>query len=113
MSIAIVNTFDSSQRSDSAEIRLYYETHGDPADPALLLVNGYSSQILGWYPGFREQLAERERFVVSFDNRDVGLSTHLGRDRGGPRRSEQGRHQGCGRWRAHAAGAVHAVRLRR
>ena len=77
MSIAIVNTFDSSQRSDSAEIRLYYETHGDPADPALLLVNGYSSQILGWYPGFREQLAERGRFVVSFDNRDVGLSTHL------------------------------------
>ncbi|WP_428116472.1 alpha/beta fold hydrolase [Candidatus Poriferisodalis sp.] len=58
-------------------IELYYETHGDRADPALLLVNGYSSQILGWFAGFRERLAEQGRFVVSFDNRDVGLSTHL------------------------------------
>lgn len=58
-------------------IELYYETHGDPSDPALLLVNGFSSQINGWFPGFREALAERGRYVVSFDNRDVGLSTHL------------------------------------
>lgn len=58
-------------------IQLYYETHGDPGDPALLLVNGFSAQILGWFDGFREALAERGRFVVSFDNRDVGLSTHL------------------------------------
>ncbi len=59
------------------DIDLYYETHGNPADPALVLVNGFSSQILGWYDGFREALAERGRFVISFDNRDVGLSTHL------------------------------------
>lgn len=58
-------------------IELYYETHGDPADPALLLVNGFSSQILGWADGFREQFADRGRHVISFDNRDVGLSTHL------------------------------------
>ena len=82
MPYATVNTFDSSgpdsgERCETTEIRLYYETHGDPADPALLLVNGYSSQILGWRAGFREQLAERGRFVISFDNRDVGLSTHL------------------------------------
>lgn len=58
-------------------IELYYETHGDPADPALVLVNGYTSQIGQWGDGFREALAARGRFVVSFDNRDVGLSTHL------------------------------------
>lgn len=58
-------------------IQLYYETHGDPADPALVLVNGYTSQIGQWGDGFREALAGRGRFVVSFDNRDVGLSTHL------------------------------------
>ncbi len=58
-------------------IELYYETHGDPADPALLLVNGYSSQLLQWGEGFREELAARNRFVISFDNRDTGLSTHL------------------------------------
>jgi pimeloyl-ACP methyl ester carboxylesterase len=58
-------------------IELYYETHGDPADPALLLVNGYTSQITQWGEGFREALAARGRYVISFDNRDVGLSTHL------------------------------------
>lgn len=58
-------------------IDLYYETHGDPDDPALLLVNGYSAQLVQWGEGFREALAARGRFVVSFDNRDTGLSTHL------------------------------------
>jgi pimeloyl-ACP methyl ester carboxylesterase len=58
-------------------IELYYETHGSPDDPAFLLVNGFSSQILGWADGFREALAEQGRYVISFDNRDVGLSTHL------------------------------------
>ncbi len=58
-------------------IELYYETHGDPANPALLLVNGFTAQILNWADGFREGLAARGFFVVSFDNRDVGLSTHL------------------------------------
>jgi pimeloyl-ACP methyl ester carboxylesterase len=61
----------------SNDIELYYETHGDPADPALLLVHGLGAQIVGWPPGFREELAGRGRFVISFDNRDVGLSTHL------------------------------------
>ena len=58
-------------------IQLYYETHGDPDDPALLLVNGFTAQILNWAEGFREGLAARGFHVVSFDNRDVGLSTHL------------------------------------
>jgi pimeloyl-ACP methyl ester carboxylesterase len=58
-------------------ITLYYETHGNPADPALLLVNGYTSQIVQWGEGYREAFAARGLFVISFDNRDVGLSTHL------------------------------------
>jgi pimeloyl-ACP methyl ester carboxylesterase len=64
-------------KAASNGIELYYETHGDPADPALLLVNGYTSQLLGWGEGYREAYAARGRFVISFDNRDVGLSTHL------------------------------------
>ncbi|MGH1502365.1 MAG: alpha/beta fold hydrolase [Acidimicrobiales bacterium] len=63
--------------ASSNGIELYYETHGDPDDPALLLVNGFSSQILGWPDGLRETFAARGRYVISFDNRDVGLSTHL------------------------------------
>lgn len=63
--------------ASSNRIDLYYETHGDPSDPVLLLVNGLGSQIVQWGDGYREALAERGRFVVSFDNRDVGLSTHF------------------------------------
>ena len=58
-------------------IDLYYETHGDRSDPALLMVNGYTSQITQWGDGYREALAARGRYVITFDNRDVGLSTHL------------------------------------
>jgi pimeloyl-ACP methyl ester carboxylesterase len=38
---------------------------------------GLGTQMLGWPDGFCEALAERGRWVVRFDNRDVGLSTHL------------------------------------
>jgi pimeloyl-ACP methyl ester carboxylesterase len=72
-----MGTVGSMPFADSNGIKLYYETHGDPADPALLLVNGYTSQITQWGEGYCEALAARGRFVISFDNRDVGLSTHL------------------------------------
>ena len=58
-------------------IEIAYETFGDPADPPLLLVMGLGTQMLGWPDAFCEDLAERGHHVVRFDNRDVGLSTHL------------------------------------
>ena len=38
---------------------------------------GLATQMLGWPEGFCRQLAERGYRVVRFDNRDIGLSTHL------------------------------------
>jgi pimeloyl-ACP methyl ester carboxylesterase len=58
-------------------IELAYETFGDPADPPVLLVMGLATQMLGWPEGFCAELVARGFFVVRFDNRDVGLSTHL------------------------------------
>ncbi|MGF1599230.1 MAG: alpha/beta fold hydrolase [Acidimicrobiales bacterium] len=58
-------------------IELCYETFGDPADPALLLVMGFTAQLTAWDEAFCRALAERGRFVIRFDNRDCGLSTHL------------------------------------
>jgi pimeloyl-ACP methyl ester carboxylesterase len=55
-------------------IELCYETLGDPADPALLLIMGLGSQLIDWPQEFCEQLADRGFFVVRFDNRDAGLS---------------------------------------
>lgn len=58
-------------------IELCYETFGNPSDPALLLVNGFTSQLTAWETGMCERFAARGRFVIRYDNRDVGLSTHL------------------------------------
>jgi pimeloyl-ACP methyl ester carboxylesterase len=58
-------------------ITLEYETFGDPADPAVLLVCGYGSQLISWPVGLCELIAGAGRSVIRFDNRDAGLSTKL------------------------------------
>jgi pimeloyl-ACP methyl ester carboxylesterase len=61
--------------SDTIEIA--YETFGDPACPPLVLVMGLGTQMIAWPDDFCRDLAGRGFFVVRFDNRDVGESTHL------------------------------------
>ncbi|HET9075938.1 MAG TPA: alpha/beta fold hydrolase [Acidimicrobiales bacterium] len=58
-------------------ISLYYETFGAEDAPVLLLVNGLGSQCINYKVGFCEKFVTRGFRVVRFDNRDVGLSTHL------------------------------------
>jgi pimeloyl-ACP methyl ester carboxylesterase len=55
-------------------VELCYETFGDPADPAMLLIMGLATQMVGWHDEFCEQLAARGFFTVRFDNRDIGRS---------------------------------------
>jgi pimeloyl-ACP methyl ester carboxylesterase len=64
------------------DIEIAYDTFGDPANPALLLVMGLGMQLIAWDPQFCGMLAERGFHVIRFDNRDVGHSTKI---RGGPR----------------------------
>lgn len=61
----------------SSGIELEYETFGDPSDPTLLLVCGYTSQLNGWDVGLCGQLVDQGLHVVRYDNRDVGLSTKI------------------------------------
>ena len=61
----------------SSGIELEYETFGDPDDPTLLLVCGYTSQLSGWDAGLCDRFVEQGLHVVRYDNRDVGLSTRL------------------------------------
>jgi pimeloyl-ACP methyl ester carboxylesterase len=61
--------------SDSIEIE--YDTFGNSSDPALLLVMGFTAQMTLWDENFCRLLADGGRFVIRFDNRDVGLSTKL------------------------------------
>jgi pimeloyl-ACP methyl ester carboxylesterase len=58
-------------------ITLCYETFGDPDDPPILLIMGLATQMIAWHEDFCEQLADRGFYVVRFDNRDIGRSTHL------------------------------------
>lgn len=57
--------------------RLWWESWGDPADPAVLMISGLGSQLVSWAPGLVHTLAIAGHRVVTFDNRDAGLSTHL------------------------------------
>jgi pimeloyl-ACP methyl ester carboxylesterase len=58
-------------------IELCYDTLGDPSDPTMLLVCGLGGQLIEWEREFCQLLVDRGFHVVRFDNRDVGLSTHL------------------------------------
>jgi pimeloyl-ACP methyl ester carboxylesterase len=58
-----------------AGIEIVYETVGSRADPALLMVGGFGSQLNVWPRAFNELLAAGGRYVIAYDNRDAGLST--------------------------------------
>ncbi len=64
----------SEQFCTVGDVELCYETFGDPADPAMLLIMGLATQMLAWHEEFCEELAGRGFHVVRFDNRDVGRS---------------------------------------
>ncbi len=68
----------------NGEVSLYYEEFGAPGDPLLLLVNGLGSQCINFKVEFCEMFVKEGFRVVRFDNRDVGLSSHL---KGGPQYS--------------------------
>jgi len=65
------------QRAQVGDLEIAYETFGDAGDPPILLVMGLATQMIGWPDEFCAGLADRGYFVVRFDNRDIGLSTHL------------------------------------
>ena len=56
-------------------VTLEYETHGDKADPAILLIMGLGAQLTLWPIELVEALVARGFFVIRHDNRDIGLST--------------------------------------
>jgi pimeloyl-ACP methyl ester carboxylesterase len=58
-------------------INIEYDTFGDASNPPLLLIMGLGAQMIAWDDEFCQQIADRGYYVVRFDNRDVGLSTHL------------------------------------
>jgi pimeloyl-ACP methyl ester carboxylesterase len=58
-------------------IQLAYQTFGDPSARPLLLVMGLATQMLAWHEEFCGRLVDAGFYVIRYDNRDIGLSTHL------------------------------------
>ncbi len=61
----------------NGSVEIHFETFGNADDPTLLLVNGLGSQCINYAADWCRMFAERGFHVIRFDNRDVGLSTHL------------------------------------
>jgi pimeloyl-ACP methyl ester carboxylesterase len=51
------------------------DSYGDRNDPAILLIMGASASMILWTENFCQRLADAARFVIRFDNRDVGRTT--------------------------------------
>ena len=56
-------------------IEIEAESHGDPAAPAVLLIMGLGMQLSAWPDELIAGLLEHGLRVITFDNRDTGLST--------------------------------------
>ncbi|MBE5107497.1 alpha/beta hydrolase [Bacillus thuringiensis] len=51
------------------------ESFGNSADPAVLLIMGAMCSMVYWDEEFCQQVADTGRYVIRYDNRDVGRST--------------------------------------
>jgi len=80
---ALVNGFDASIVDEKAlkvgpaGIGIAYQRFGKPDAPVMLLIMGIAAQSIHWPDGFCHALVDLGLQVIRFDNRDVGLSTHL------------------------------------
>jgi pimeloyl-ACP methyl ester carboxylesterase len=57
------------------QVEIYTESFGNPKYPAVLLIMGAMSSLDWWDEEFCERLAEKGRFVIRYDHRDLGEST--------------------------------------
>lgn len=63
--------------SNVGPLEIEYETFGSADAPPLLLVMGFTAQMIVWPDSFCHRLVEHGFHVIRFDNRDCGLSGKL------------------------------------
>ncbi len=61
--------------ANNGSVEIEYETFGSTDHPTVLLVMGFTAQLIGWPLPFCRALVDQGFHVVRFDNRDCGLST--------------------------------------
>ena len=55
-------------------ITIEYDTMGDPKNPTMLWIMGFTAQLIAWDEKFMQMFVDDGFHVVRFDNRDCGLS---------------------------------------
>ncbi len=58
-------------------LSLHFEQFGSRADVPVLLIHGIGCQLIEWPPSLVDALAAGGYRVITFDNRDAGLSSHF------------------------------------
>ncbi|MBV1687308.1 alpha/beta hydrolase [Novosphingobium sp. G106] len=64
-------------RSRANGIEIEYELSGPEGGPVLMLIHGVGAQLIRWPPALIERFERAGFRTLRFDNRDVGLSSHL------------------------------------
>jgi pimeloyl-ACP methyl ester carboxylesterase len=59
------------------ELTIEYRTHGDPTDPPIVLIRGLGTQLIEWPDELIAAFVQAGLYVVTFDNRDAGLSSSV------------------------------------
>jgi pimeloyl-ACP methyl ester carboxylesterase len=64
-------------RVEVGGIAIEYELSGPQDGPVLLMIHGVGAQLIRWPPALIERFERAGFRTLRFDNRDVGLSSHL------------------------------------
>ena len=67
----------ASGKAPCNNIEIYFETFGQPQNPAILLIMGLDAQSIMFTDDFINPLVKAGYYVIRFDNRDIGLSTWM------------------------------------
>ncbi|MEQ4623685.1 MULTISPECIES: alpha/beta fold hydrolase [Providencia] len=63
--------------TNNAPITLYYDSFGDRANPAVVLIPGLGGHNISWSEDFCQRLVNAGYYIIRVDNRDSGLSPHF------------------------------------
>ncbi|MDR0564417.1 MAG: alpha/beta hydrolase [Azoarcus sp.] len=61
----------------TGQVELKTVFYGTPGNPVILLIQGLGTPLTRWQPALIEKLAATGFRIITFDNRDIGLSTRL------------------------------------
>jgi len=67
--------FGVGQKSKLNGIDIWWEGHGNSANPPVLMIMGLNSNLKRWPPELIEGLVNQNLYVITYDNRDTGKST--------------------------------------